>query len=77
MRKPNVNHSAYEGYHQFLGGIGSFEVFWNDGALESDVEGEPMPTGWYWWPCFPGCMPDSDPSGPFTSSHAAWRDARD
>lgn len=77
MRKPNVNHSAYEGYHTFPGGGGSFEVFWNSGDLESDVEGEPLPTGWYWWSCFPGCMPDSDPSGPFASSHAAWRDARD
>lgn len=77
MRKPNIDHSAYAGYRRFRGGIGSFEVFWNNGSLESGVEGEPMPTGWYWWACFPGSMPDSEPFGPFASSHAAWVDARD
>lgn len=20
---------------------------------------------YYWWSCFPGCLPDSDPIGPF------------
>jgi len=27
--------------------------------------------GWYFWPCFPGCMPDSDPMGPYDSEQAA------
>lgn len=27
--------------------------------------------GWYYWYCFPGCMPDSDPIGPFESYKAA------
>ena len=27
--------------------------------------------GWFWWPCFPGCLPDSDePNGPFGSEKA-------
>jgi hypothetical protein len=33
--------------------------------------------GWYWHACFPGCMPDGEPSGPYTSSRAAWRAARE
>ena len=33
--------------------------------------------GWYWWPCFPGCLPDGEPMGPFPSETAALADARD
>ena len=34
-------------------------------------------TGWYWWACLPGCLPDSDPSGPFDTKAEAMADARD
>lgn len=40
-----------------------------DGVIDSD--GEPMGTGWYWWTCFPGCMPDSDPFGPYETEAEA------
>lgn len=33
--------------------------------------------GWYWWSCFPGCLPDSDPIGPFETEQAALEDAQD
>ena len=33
--------------------------------------------GWYYWSCFPGCLPDSDPIGPFDSEQLAVDDARD
>ena len=37
--------------------------------------------GWYYWYCFPGCMPDSDPIGPFATEAealaAAQEDAQD
>ena len=33
--------------------------------------------GWYWWSCFPGCLPDSDPNGPFETREAAVADAQD
>ena len=53
-----------------------------DGALTADAEdlaaehahGEHA--GWYWWPCFPGCLPDSEASGPFKSEVEALEDAR-
>jgi hypothetical protein len=33
--------------------------------------------GWYYWFCFPGCMPDSDAFGPYPSEQAALDAARD
>lgn len=60
------------GFHPFICGdgepSGSFEVFWHDGC-------DDMRPGWYWWTCFPGCLPDGDAVGPFGSSIAAWCDA--
>jgi hypothetical protein len=48
------------------------EIFYS-----SDVNGtgftEP---GWYWWACFPGCLPNSDPIGPFKTEAEALEDAR-
>ena len=32
--------------------------------------------GFYWWYCFPGCMPDGDAHGPFESEEAALADMR-
>lgn len=36
-----------------------------------DADDDPMPSGYYYWFCFPGCMPDSDAFGPFPSAEAA------
>ena len=33
--------------------------------------------GWYWWSCFPGCLPDSEPTGPFATEQDALDDARE
>ena len=38
---------------------------------------EENPCGWYWQSCFPGCLPDGDPVGPFPSEVDALEDARD
>lgn len=27
--------------------------------------------GWYYWYCFPGCLPDSDPYGPYNTEQEA------
>jgi len=58
---------------------------------EVDPEGEDCPmsyddscehehgldcSGWYWVSCFPGCLPDSDPTGPFANCEEALTDAR-
>ncbi len=57
-----------------------------DQDLIVDPDGEPDPTsereeaigevasqweGWYWWTCSPGCMPENDPCGPFSSEAEA------
>lgn len=33
--------------------------------------------GWYYWYCFPGCLPDSDPVGPFETAEAAEQAAQE
>lgn len=33
--------------------------------------------GWYWQSCFPGCLPDGDPNGPFATEAKALEDARE
>ena len=33
--------------------------------------------GWYYWFCLPGCMPDSDPYGPFDTEEDAVASAQD
>jgi hypothetical protein len=38
---------------------------------------EDTPAGWYYWVCFPGCLPDGDPTGPFETEAEALADARD
>lgn len=42
-----------------------------------DDDGECPGSGWYWWTCFPGCLPDSEPNGPFETMEAALADAQD
>jgi len=33
--------------------------------------------GWYWQACFPGCLPDGEPNGPFETREEALADARE
>src|SRR5512147_1800821 len=44
-------------------------------------DGEPCPhlehDKWYWWSCFPGCLPDGEPNGPFETEEEALADARE
>lgn len=52
------------------------EVWYADAADFPDGNGEPNAAGWYWWTCFPGCLPDSDPMGPFETEADALADAQ-
>lgn len=36
-----------------------------------------LEAGWYWQACFPGCLPDGDPVGPFATEAEALADARE
>ena len=76
-------YDSHEGYHQFHAEetqepYGSFEVFWHDESpsIEDTFDDfHEQPSGWYWWACFPGCMPDGEPNGPFAYSSQAHKDA--
>lgn len=52
------------------------EVFHsNDYPPEDGAEA--LEEGWYWWSCFPGCLPDGEPNGPFATEAEALADARE
>jgi hypothetical protein len=61
--------------------IGSFEVFhktaveigndWDSTRITSETT-----AGWYWWACFPGCLPDGEPMGPFETEQDAIESAQ-
>jgi hypothetical protein len=53
------------------------ETFFADSTYFQDEYGEPQPAGWYWQACFPGCLPDSDPVGPFETEQEAIDDAQE
>ena len=42
-----------------------------------DQDCQPNAPGWYYWSCFPGCLPDGDPIGPFETEDEALADARE
>ncbi len=71
-------------YHSFIGEdgnkYGSFETFHMD-AAECEEANSINPVydgpGWYWWACFPGCLPDCEPAGPFDSEQEATDNAND
>lgn len=55
------------------------EVFYSDGVNEAGGSGDDTPAdhaGWYYWYCFPGCLPDSDPIGPFATEAEALADVQ-
>lgn len=57
--------------------IPNIEVFYMDGTDYVDTHGDGPKPGWYWHPCFPGCLPDGEPSGPFETEEKALADAQD
>ena len=44
------------------------------GSVNTDAKPKDI-MGYYWWPCSPGCLPDSEAVGPFDSEHDAIQDA--
>jgi len=52
--------------------MNNLEIFYSDSkdqepdtAFWSEEDNTPLGSGYYYWFCFPGCLPDSDPFGPF------------
>ncbi len=48
-----------------------------EAMLDAIVEEMGITGGWFWWSCFPSCLPDSDPVGPFSSYAEALADAQE
>lgn len=48
-----------------------------DSNNEHAAEHGPDCHGWYWQACFPGCLPDSEPNGPFATGAEALADAQE
>lgn len=46
------------------------------GECITDDEGDCLGSGWYYWYCLPGCLPDSEPIGPFSTEIEALADAQ-
>lgn len=59
----------------------SIEVFWRGAHCDDHPNGNAschecaMNSGWFWWACFPGCMPDGEACGPFASEDEALENA--
>jgi hypothetical protein len=58
-------------------GVSQMEVNYNLANLDHADEYTITEPGWYWWWCFPGCLPDSDPYGPFATEQEAIADAQE
>jgi hypothetical protein len=50
----------------------AIEVFFVDARAAGQIGSSP---GWYWWECYPRCLPEGDAFGPFPTSYRAYRDA--
>ena len=81
--------STYGSCEVFLMSTADVRAYWRihgwDGfAVPSDGGCDPRDcavdnpadlAGWYWQACFPGCLPDGDPCGPFATEADAIADA--
>lgn len=72
---------AREDDHYALPNVEVFEI-WDDKRGKrhngmADEEGNALEPGWYYWCCFPGCLPDSAPVGPFATEAEALADAQE
>ena len=60
----------------------SLEIFYSDvkdqtaeTCFWNREDNEPVGSGWFYWHCFPGCLPEGDPMGPFDTEDLAQKDA--
>lgn len=48
-----------------------------EAMLDAMVEAEGIKGGWFYWFCFPGCLPDGAPFGPYDTEIEAAQAAQD
>ena len=56
--------------------VSQLETIYNLDNLAHADEYTITQPGWYWWSCFPGCLPDGDPMGPFETENEATANAQ-
>lgn len=82
VRLDHQGKSVTAGFYPFIDAdghqVGGFEVFEVAAghSFTTNPDKEPFECGWYWWPCLPGCLPDSDPWGPFKTATQAYDNAQ-
>ena len=57
--------------------VSQLEVNYNLENLERADDYTLTEPGWYWWSCFPGCLPDSEAIGPYETENEALIDAQE
>ena len=57
--------------------VSQMEVNYNLQNIDHADEYTITEAGWYYWSCFPGCLPDSDAIGPFETEQESIDYARD
>jgi hypothetical protein len=63
--------AIYESVHEIEGNT-LFEIVSGGNTAEIDAA-----EGWFYWCCFPGCLPEGEPMGPFETLEEAEEDAKD
>jgi hypothetical protein len=48
-----------------------------EAMFDAMIEAEGIQGGWFYWFCFPGCLPDSTPFGPYDSYKEALKAAQE
>jgi hypothetical protein len=70
MRTPNATTAPFYDVDWVNGR--AIQVFFVDHEVARALGSLP---GWFWWECYPGCLPEGDAFGPFPTSYRAYRDA--
>lgn len=61
--------------HEFR--LASMNAKVREAMIEAMVEEIGITGGWFYWYCFPGCVPEGTPIGPYESKAAAIKAAQD
>ena len=56
--------------------VNETEVLYNLQNMDHADEYTITKAGWYYWSCYPGCLPDTEATGPFETEVGALGEAR-
>lgn len=65
--------SEYQRRHEYRLAAMNSKV--REDMLIAIIDEEQIKGAWYWWECFPGCLPDSPPIGPYDTYDLARDDS--